>query len=202
MAVQLAPSPIPIAIIPSYIAQRPETIIMKEKIFSFSDDAFHVQTTDGRDILKITADTLSWSARKRVFDVAGNHLFTIRKEVFSFPKSYFAESPAGQKIFEVEGKFHIGTSKAVGHFANAINGDNVNLLMHGSFFNKSTTITNEANGQVVAQIDRELFSARQLLGDRSSYAVTVAPGVDIALIVAMVVCLDERRDQKEGHRGI
>ena len=54
----------------------------------------------------------------------------------------------------------------------------------------------------MAQIDRELFNARQLLGDRSSYAVTVAPGVDIALIVAMVVCLDERRDQKEGHSGI
>ena len=105
-------------------------------------------------------------------------------------------------MFEVEGKFHLGTSKAVGHFVNAMNGENVNLLMHGSFFNKSTTITNESNGQVVAQIDRELFNARQLLGDRQSYAVTVAPGVDIALIVAMVVCLDERRDQKEGHGGI
>ena len=47
---------------------------------------------------------------------------------------------------------------------------------------------------MVAQVDREFFNARQLLADRQSYAVTVAPGVDVALIVPMMVCLDERRD--------
>lgn len=98
MAVQLAPASAPLAVFPSYIAQRSETVIMKEKIFSLSatDDAFRVQTIDGRDILKITADTLSLHAKKRVFDMAGNHLFTIVKEVFSFPKSYYAENPSGK----------------------------------------------------------------------------------------------------------
>jgi uncharacterized protein YxjI len=90
----------------------------------------------------------------------------------------------------------------VGHFVNAMNGEQENFVMKGSFFNVKTEITNERNGQVVAQIDRELWNARQLLGDRQSYAVTVAPGVDMALIVAMVVCLDERRDQKTGNHGI
>jgi uncharacterized protein YxjI len=125
-----------------------------------------------------------------------------QKEIFSFPKSYFAESPTGAKIFEVEGKFHLGTSKAVGHFTNAMNGEKENFLMHGSFFNAKTEIVNERDGQVVAQVDREFLNARQLLADRQSYAITVAPGVDVALIVAMVVCLDERRDQKTGHYGI
>ena len=125
-----------------------------------------------------------------------------QKEIFSFPKSYFAESPTGTKIFEVEGKFHLGTSKAVGHFANAMSGEKENFLMHGSFFNAKTEIVNERNGQVVAQVDREFFNAQQLLADRQSYAVTIAPGVDVALIVAMVVCLDERRDQKTGNYGI
>jgi uncharacterized protein YxjI len=83
-----------------------------------------------------------------------------------------------------------------------MNGEKENFLMHGSFFNVKTEITNERNGQVVAQVDREFFNARQLLGDRQSYAVTIAPGVDMALIVAMVVCLDERRDQKTGNFGI
>ena len=199
MTHQLAPVSAPLAVFPSFIAEYPTTLIMKEQIFSLSDDAFTVKTVDGRDVLKITADTFSLSARKRVHDPAGNHLFTLRKEIFSFPKSYFAESPTGTKIFEVEGKFHIGTSKAVGHFVNAMNGEQENFLMHGSFFNVKTEITDERNGQVVAQVDREMLNARQLLGDRQSYAVTVAPGVDMALIVAMVVCLDERRDQKTGH---
>lgn len=55
---------------------------------------------------------------------------------------------------------------------------------------------------MVAQVDREFFNARQLLANRQSYAVTVAPGLDVALIVAMVVCLDERRDQKTGNYGV
>lgn len=57
-----------------------------------------------------------------------------RLEIFSFPKSYFAEFPTGTKIFKVEGKFHLVTYKAVGHFTNAMNGEKENFLMHGSFF--------------------------------------------------------------------
>jgi uncharacterized protein YxjI len=201
-AVELAPVPAPLAVFPSFIAQYPTTLVMKESVFSLADDAFTVKTLDGRDVLKISADTFSLSSRKRVYDPANNHLFTLRKEIFSFPKSYYAESPAGTKIFEVEGKFHLGGSKAVGHFANAMNGEQENLLMHGSFFNAKTEITNEKNGQVVAQIDRQFLNARQFLADRDTYAVTIAPGVDMALIVAMVVCLDERREQKTGNHGI
>jgi uncharacterized protein YxjI len=40
-----------------------------------------------------------------VMDMQGKHMFTIRKEHFSFPKSYYAEDPSGKKFFEVEGKF-------------------------------------------------------------------------------------------------
>jgi uncharacterized protein YxjI len=77
-AVQLAPVPAPLAVLPPFIAQYPTTLVMKEQIFSLSDDAFTVKTLDGRDVLKITADTFSLSARKRVHDPAGNHLFTLR----------------------------------------------------------------------------------------------------------------------------
>ena len=178
-SVQLAAVPAPVAVFPSFIAQYPTTLIMKEQIFSLSDDAFTVKTLDGRDVLKITADTFSLSARKRVHDPAGNHLFTLRKEIFSIPKSYFAESPAGNKIFEVQGKFHLGGSRAVGHFVNAMTGESENFAMKGSFANVTTEITDERTGQVVARVDRDLWNARQLLADRGSYAVTIAPGVDM-----------------------
>ena len=101
MANQLPPSSRPLAVLPAYIAQHSETIVMKEKVMSLSDDAFFVKTLDGREILKISADTFSLSHRKHVCDVADNPLFTIRHEVLSIPASYYAESPSGQKIFEV-----------------------------------------------------------------------------------------------------
>ena len=76
--IQLPPVPTPVAVFPPFIAQYPTTLIMREQLFSLSDDAFTVKTLDGRDVLKITADTFSISARKRVHDPAGNHLFTLR----------------------------------------------------------------------------------------------------------------------------
>jgi hypothetical protein len=77
-AVQLPPVPAPVAVFPPFIAEYSTTLVMKEQLFSLSDDAFTVKTLDGRDVLKITADTFSISARKRVHDPAGNHLFTLR----------------------------------------------------------------------------------------------------------------------------
>ena len=101
MAHQLPPSARPLAVLPAYIAQNSETIVMKEKVMSLSDDAFFVKTIDGREVLKISADNFSLSHKKHVCDMANNPLFTIRHEIMSIPASYYAESPTGQKIFEV-----------------------------------------------------------------------------------------------------
>jgi len=202
-APSLSPSPYPIAVFPNYIARQSETIVMTEKLLSLADDSFTVKTIDGREILQVKGENLSLSHRKRVCNMQGTHLFTIRKEVMHFPASFYAEDPSGNRIFEVKGKLSLGTSKAVGHFANAAHqGQQESLFMHGSFFNAQTTITNEANNEVVALIDRKMFNARQFFGGRQTYAVTIAPGVDIALIMAMCVCLDERRDQNQQENGI
>lgn len=68
--------------------------------------------------------------------------------------------------------------------------------MKGDFFDRKASITDEATGQVVAVIDRQFLNARELLGGQQTYHVTVAPNVDLAIIVAMCICLDERRNEK------
>lgn len=186
----------PLAVFPQFIAQKPETIVMTERLLSLQEGSFRVQTVDGQEILGLDADAFSLSRRKRVTDTDGTHLFTIRKELFTLPRSYYAEDPQGNKILDVEGKFSVGTSRAEAHFTNALNGEIESLFMKGSFFNKHTVITHQRTGAVVAEINREFLNARQIFGHRQTYTVTVAPGVDMALIVAMCVCLDERRDQR------
>jgi len=193
-AVELAPVATPLAVFPSFIAQHPTTLIMKESIFSLTD-AFTVKTLDEHDVFKISIDTFSFSSHKHVSDPKNNHLFTLHKETFSFPKSFYAKSRAGAKLFEVEGKLHFGSVKAVGHFLNVMNDEQEHLEMQGGFFGTKTNIINKKNGQVVAEIDRQRWNARQLVANHGTYAVTVAPGVDMALIVAMVIYLDETRQR-------
>lgn len=67
--------------------------------------------------------------------------------------------------------------------------------MKGDFFDTHADITCERTGSVVARIDRKFFNASELLGGQQTYAVTIAAGVDMALIAGMCICLDERRNE-------
>lgn len=109
-------------------------------------------------------------------------------------KSFYAESPSGQVLFEVKGKFSIGSSKMVASFTNAANKAPVELLIKGDWFDRSAAIT--MNNVPVAQISRSFFNMREVFAAQQSYFVTVAPNVDLVLIAAICVCLDERENEK------
>jgi uncharacterized protein YxjI len=50
-------------------------------------------------------------------------------------------------------------------------------------------------GVVVARIDRKILNGRDLLFGQQTYGVLVAPGVDLALIAALCICLDEKNNE-------
>ena len=68
--------------------------------------------------------------------------------------------------------------------------------MKGNFLDTYADIRNAKTGQSVARIDRKMFNARELFTSQQTYVVTVAQGVDLALITAMCICLDERRNER------
>jgi uncharacterized protein YxjI len=167
---------------------------LQKFIFSLTD-LYTVRILDKQDIFKINVNTFSLSFQKRVFDFKDNHLFTFYKKTLSFPKLFYAKSPAGAKLFEVKGKLYFDSVKAVGHFLNAINHEQKYLKIQESFFGTKTHITDKKNRQVIAEINKQRWNARQLVTNHGTYEVTVAPGVDMALIVAMVIYLDKTRQR-------
>lgn len=200
----LPPLPHPIAIFPQFTARQCECLKLRERMLSLSGDSFHVNTHPGNQgVLQVQGSAFSLSGRKQVCDMSGQHLFTIRKQHFSIPATYYAEDPSGNKFFEVAGKWSFGKSKAVGLFSypdpQTGQPKQARLNMVGDFFDRHADIVDEASGQPVARIDRKFFNARELLGGQQTYVVTVAQGMDLALIVAMCICLDERRN--EGKNG-
>jgi uncharacterized protein YxjI len=70
--------------------------------------------------------------------------------------------------------------------------------MKGSWLDTSAEIVDQATGAVVARIDRQLFNAREVFLGHQTYHLTVAPGVDVALLVAMCICLDEKQNEGGG----
>jgi len=186
-----------IGVFPQYIAQKSEQLILKEKVLSLSGDSFTIKTTDGRPILQVKGEVMSLSGRKHVMDMQGNLLFDIRKQLIAFHATYYCEDPKGNQFFEVKSKFSIGSSKAIGTFTStAGSGKQCELVMKGDFFDRKAEITDAATKQLVATIDRKFLNVGEILGGQQTYAVSISPGVDMALIIAMCICLDEKRNEK------
>ncbi|MCJ1471544.1 hypothetical protein MMC13_000184 [Lambiella insularis] len=182
-AAQLPPLPHTLGVLPGYYANQPTTLVMREKIMSWTGDDYHIKTTDGASVLRVRGTVMSMSGRTEVLDNQGHPLFTVRKEIFSFLKNYYAESPQGSKFLTVDGEFSLGRNKATIGFLNASDGQQVQLKMKGDWLDMTTEI--KLGNTVVARIDREMRTGWQILGGPQTYFVTVAPNVDMALMVAM-----------------
>jgi uncharacterized protein YxjI len=88
----------------------------------------------------------------------------------------------------------VGTSKMIATFQNASNNAPIELLVEGDWLDRSATIT--MGNVVVAQIS-SYFNMREIFGGQQSYYVTVAPKVDLALMAAICVYLDEKESEKK-----
>ncbi|KAK4897510.1 hypothetical protein LTR17_005286 [Elasticomyces elasticus] len=168
------------------------TLIMKEKVFSLSGDDFTVRTVDGMDVCKCKGKVVSMRDSKKFTDVNGTELFTLKNKMLSIHKSFVGNSPTGHD-FEVKGHFKLMGSKSSVHFKNASDGSEVELEVKGDWFDRSAVIT--FGGREVAAIARSFFNVREIFGDKQSYQVTVAAGVDLSLIAAICVALDEKENE-------
>ncbi|KAI0448617.1 DUF567-domain-containing protein [Xylaria acuta] len=194
---QLAPYPTKLGLFPRFIAQQPESLALKEKVMSLSGDSFDIKLANGQPIFQVKGESFSLSNRQHFCDMAGNELFTIRKKLIALHATYYAEDPNGNVIFEVKSKFHIGGTKMICTFQTQP-GKEESLMVKGNFFDTTADITDEATKQPVATIDRKFFNAREIFTGQDTYAVTVAPNVDMALIAAMCICMDDKKEQGKG----
>ncbi|CAJ2510390.1 Uu.00g050930.m01.CDS01 [Anthostomella pinea] len=185
----------PIGIFKPYIARQAQTLRLKEKVWSLSGDSFDIRTAEKRPIFKVKGEMFSLSGRKHFMETNGTRLFTIRKQLIAWHETFYAEDPSGNQIFEVRSKFSIGAPKSLCTFISAT-GQPVSLLMKGELSKKGGNIVDETTGQPVATIKRQLFNKGELFGQQT-YDVSIVPNVDMAVIAAMCICLDEMQNDKQ-----
>jgi len=195
----LAPVPQPLGIWNQFIARQSEIVILREKVASLSGDSFKVSLQSGQLILDVRGTVMTLRGRKPVYDMDEKHLFDIVKEHLHIHTTFAAVNPAGQKLLEVKSSFALLGSKATATFTNAATGTPETLVMKGNFFDSAADIVDQKTGFVVGRINRKLLSGRDLLFGQQTYALTVAPGVDMALLVVMCICMDEKNN--EGKSG-
>ncbi|KAE9966180.1 hypothetical protein BLS_007183 [Venturia inaequalis] len=179
---------------PKYCFPEPHVLQMKEKAFSLSGDDFSIRTASGLEVCRCKGKVLSISDKKVFTDLQGNKLFDLKNKHLALFKSFKAVGPDGSVLFRVKGHFSVLSSKSTVEFTNAADGRHVELEVKGDWFDRSATIT--YGGQQVASIGRSFFNIREVFADKQTYFVKVAPGVDLTMIAALCVCLDERENEK------
>jgi len=191
----LAPAPQTIGIFSQFFAAGPETLVMKEKVLSLTGDSFSIKLANGTPVLKVEGKLMSISGRKKMFDMQGKHVCSIVKEHFHIHTTYAVEDANGAKIMQVKSNFKLLGSKATATFTSH-NGKEEILTMKGNWFDTSADIVDEAQGGVVvARINRKILSGKDILFNQQTYGVQIAPGVDMALIAALCICLDEKNNE-------
>ncbi|PHH61475.1 hypothetical protein CDD81_322 [Ophiocordyceps australis] len=192
--VQLPPVQRPIGVFDDFIAKNTETLVIKEKFWSLSGDSFDIKLANGTSIFKVHGKHLTIGGRKTVSDMSGRHLFDIVKEHLHVHETYVIEDPQGKKILEIKNAlFKLLGSKATAEFTSR-NGETETLTMSGNWIDTSADIVCKSTGATAARIDRKLLNARELFGSQQTYALVVAPGVDMALMAAMCIALDEKNN--------
>lgn len=190
----LAPLPLPgLAILPQYLSNTPLKVILKGAAFSKSMTA---TTSDGRPLFKIESQSFSISHRRSVSDAStGQKLFEIRKEGMG-TRSYFAEvSERGPRLFETYTHvklFH--RARTAVKFANQAdpNRGMVELEFIPAAMGQDGSFN--LSGGMVARVEKVSMT---LSGE---YHLSIAPGMDPALIVAVTVAMIDRA-KTQAHAG-
>lgn len=97
----LDPTAQSIVLFEQFIASEEKSLVLKEKILSLSGDSFDIKLENGMPLLKVDGAWPSFSGKKKVEDMSGNHLFDLRKEHMHLHTTYKMEDPDGKMICEV-----------------------------------------------------------------------------------------------------
>ncbi|KAL8321222.1 hypothetical protein RB597_007489 [Gaeumannomyces tritici] len=183
----------------SHLIAPPEgmTLMLREKVISLTGDSFEIKNNLGQDIFRVQGRAASLSGRKSIFDMQGRHLFDIQKEHFHLHTTFAANDPQGQKLMEVKSGFKLIGSKATATFKNAFSGASETLQMTGNWLSSSANIVDTRTGATVGTIQRKL-SGRDLMFGQQTYALVVPGGVDMAVMVAMCIAMDEKNNEGGG----
>ncbi|TYJ52411.1 hypothetical protein B9479_006986 [Cryptococcus floricola] len=186
----LQPHHPPLGLYEAYIAKREITLTVQGKIASSKGD-FAVVDDEGLVVFLSHDDPDPIvKGAKHIADINGHPLLTIAKDKSLLHKRYIVTNVKGEEIIKV-GHNHKSVKTSISaHFTNTSDSIAHELRVKGNWTSKAFDIIaldNSGSGSgaaVVARVDRGVM---QSWGQH--YSVTIAQGVDIALVTAIVICL-------------
>jgi uncharacterized protein YxjI len=151
------------------------TFQMREKMFAIGDD-FWIEDGDGNRVFKVNGKALRMRDTFILEDTRGNELSKIQEKKLSVRDKMTIESGSTKATVH---KRLIGIRD---HYVIEVDGGE-DLKAHGNIVDHEYEI--ERDGEKVAEVSKKWFRVRD------TYGVQLAQGQDVALILAISVCVDQ-----------
>lgn len=156
-------------------------LYIQQKVFKITD---HYPITDeaGNAVYQVDQDFQLIGKTVHVTDPSGRHLFTIKRELFTFLPRFVIEFADGN-VLKLQSKL------AFFRQVIEVQPTSVGIKIEGDFFSKNFDVLR--NGQLIGRINRKLFS----IGDK--FAIEVADESNEELFIAIMIAVDSIIDAQQ-----
>eukprot|EP00397_Hematodinium_sp_SG-2012_P026641 GEMP01027931.1.p1 GENE.GEMP01027931.1~~GEMP01027931.1.p1 ORF type:complete len:233 (+),score=38.81 GEMP01027931.1:66-701(+) len=181
-----------------FLSKNPIKLHLRQNLWCWSGDDFHIQDPNtGRKWFTVRGKSMSLHNKKSMLDFRGKPVFRMCQEQLRFNAVEKVADPAGNHLFNITAKFSFVRDKLTADVPSARGKQHIVLKCDSSnqlgliFLGEPKT-----GGQCIAKIYRPTGS--KSFG-KQDYYLTIAPGVDVALMVAMCISRDELHSGNQHH---
>mmetsp|Transcript_15788 Transcript_15788/g.61697 ORF Transcript_15788/g.61697 Transcript_15788/m.61697 type:complete len:224 (-) Transcript_15788:112-783(-) len=181
---------------------------MTENLMSLSGDSFTIKDEHDHSAFKVEGKTLTLHGRKKLFDGEGGLVGFMSSKTLSMHRRTFI-CDAEENVVAIARKAHLFQMSSaaevwvlreptkLAHANKHETGHRPCDVRMGGNWRAKNFLFAGADDAVLGKVQRSGLNARSLLGGQDTYFLEVAPHVDAALLVLLVVCCDEMfRDEK------
>lgn len=180
---------------------------LKEKAFSMSGDGFSIKnTTTGAAAFKVKGTVISMSDKKKLVDATtGAAIYTMVESLLTLRgRMNIVDSKTKKPVVCLRKKGFIpmmGTGTVQIWRGGSDDGDPW-LVCKGDYFRKNFDFKEKSSGRVLASVRRKSMNMANILLEKDTYIIRVEPGVDVALMVFLVIALDEQYRDDGNRTGL
>ena len=179
-------------------ARHPTYLHMKAKFFSLSCDSFKVvDPSTNQEWFSVKGKALSLSDKRTLFDTQGQPVFVMKEKVLQLndKQTVYRGSDPSEEMFKVASNF--GNTKQWATVKDDLGKEHrIVMKMTWMGFKGAIWLGEPKEGGICIAIVKSPLQWQNFAGSwaRDDFIVRIAPGVDAALIVAMLCAYDEMED--------
>ncbi|GMK56049.1 hypothetical protein CspeluHIS016_0211050 [Cutaneotrichosporon spelunceum] len=170
------------------------TLVMKESLLSISGDGFNIVNAETNETLMTCSGKIfSFHDCKKIYGAEGTMLYNMADKKMSLGQAFVVEDAEVSDVLAIKKKWSLGSKLVADSYQD---GKESQISLSGDFWGGSANI-HDQSGNALAHISCDMINVNEVVADQQTYCVTVAPGVDLALIACMCIAFDETKNEAD-----